>query len=385
MYTFNQQGFTRPHSVDRRVDRFIKTDYSVSDAAVLELVAYYRGEPVTEWLVELGRGCYCERCPPPLPFRSLGNVSFKCTDSKWDSKIDIGTLCRHYELISDLYDFDPTVREVSLPFTRETVENVMSFEVACLLYQAEGELLECLMFLRPKRTETYLQFKWPTMSEDFARFIGRGLEKETRMHLSKFARVFPDEELYPILQWAVTLGQRGVLYSLLKVKAPSVLLWCLANGESSGRREQYAYDIVTLIRECDFTDQVQVMRPWRMCWDLGDGEPEESIEKIKYDVPKRLRKACWLALRESTDSSDYRRLLAAFRIRSRSLENEEVVVHIPFDMPISSYHRSRQVVSTLLERLRAIDATFTIEMEGRVMDEIYARTWSRIGLGDDEE
>lgn len=355
MKTF--RGLVRYYTVDKSVDKFINTNINVSDRMIQELLAYYRGEPVTSWIVNTARKCYCGRKSPlPKLIFGLGTITFECSDTTLKTDYDVSTVCRHYEYLSDLYEFDPTIRVFTLPFSSETVERAVTIRDdsdARHMYDMTDELLACIKFLRPKMTETYLYYNWHSMDEEFARHIGRDLTRETKLSLGQFASVLPDEELYPIITWAAQLGQRDVLFSLLEEKAPSVLFWCLLNGESY-REDTYVRDIMYMVETYSFDDKVVVLEPHSMDWNV-EYDPtlvEDSEDTRGENTPsERLKLACCLAVDNSSTVEELERTLVFFGYDSSK------GYKAPFNIVKRVYKPLPRVLIVRLEALRDLEGT----------------------------
>lgn len=351
MYSFNTYSRIRPYHVDKTLDKFIQGP-TVCDLVAQELLAYYRGEPITTSLVEVGRLSICHYGHESIPPRDdQHKITFKCSDGDLVKIVNIHTLCRQFDLIADLYELNNDVREFTLPFRRE--------ELSRAIVTTEGELegsreppIECLKFLRPRRTEYYLQYEmWNGGDEKFWRMVGSGLEEETRMHLSRFARIFPDKELYPIVDWVVRLEKSELLHRLLENKAPSVLLWCLCHLDDRDSRQR----AIDLVKKGSFNDLVPVIRPSELCSTALDNEDSNVIIQRLCSIYEEATKTV-------DDPTIYRLLLLANGLRHERIGNDKMEYIGPFGVEFDTYINYTYALHAVM-RLRVLDPSVTEDDE----------------------
>jgi hypothetical protein len=352
MYCFNQLSPIRPYHLDKGLDDFQHSTGVLTEVIAQELLAYYRGEKVTMSYVNHARRRLCHKSTVSLPEEEY-KTTVKCTDGDVELKVSMATLARNFDLLSDLYEHDPSMTEFSLPFTTEEVTRVLPCKPVLTYYMYfASPPLACLQFLRPKRTETYLQYQgWEEGDESIFRMIGSGLEEETRMYLSRFASVFPDKDLYPIVDWAVRNGNTHVLRLLLEEKAPSVLWWCLsrvANDDLNLSTE--------LVSITSFEDKVPVVMPREL----------DAEDIWSSSVAAELADNYCNALRLVDDANDVRRLLLMLGLQHPKLGNQDLPMPSPFGLKWE-LHPSEEVRAKALRRLVEVDPTFTKEMRKEVL------------------
>jgi len=260
------------------------------EGCVTEYIAYRQGLPVTKSLVqryvtdmgvdeELGE------------MKSLGNVVFECKDKSYATGLDLSTLCRHFDLIDDLWK-DGMLKQdnegnivIPIDFPYDDVWSAIRgiSRRARNLVNLTIFPYYCLRFLRPKDSSYYMRYYWHLyknqlridkdveLSEagtvSFMLDVSRGLDEDTRAHLSKYSSM-----VGPLLGPLVTHLHRWVQeyvdwvnLRILLVDRPSAYFYlvCLAHP----KRER----IIEELEHLRFTDN-------------GEGLTHKEWEKIQQEV-----------------------------------------------------------------------------------------------------
>lgn len=241
---------TRSYYVEEAWDSFIPGRIStLSQYLCEELIAYYKGENVTEKMIHQAREWICySNASPPLPIKSVGRtLIFNCTDGSADSELDVGTFVRHFEYISELYDFDPSITSVDIPFS---VIDVMalariitnhgfphSTEHTCSMSLAR--------FLRPFSISIFFDLL-RTTTDDETKFltevISKQMEPEDKAVSAHWSSIVPDERLWPLIEHLLRRNLDTVVTGLLKNRSLALLIYYITNANMK------ALDMLQLVK-----------------------------------------------------------------------------------------------------------------------------------------
>jgi hypothetical protein len=261
-YFTSRDYYRRPYRIPLpegkiHIDPYRLYNNDVSEGSVTEYIAYRQGLPVTRRLV-WDYYIDMELEGEPGDTISLGNVFFSCENGTYDTKFDLSTLGRHFELIGDMVDdksfvFDKdTSGNITIPLPYNMIDVRAALAILCWRSSDDFQPMpyRCLRFLRPKDTAYYMRYAWVTgdgglMTMDgeltrsetvefLTKIVAAGLDGDTRLYLSKYNRLTMSNTLGPLVMHI--MKDYPVCYKLLEwllVDKPSVRLYLLCEGGSS--------------------------------------------------------------------------------------------------------------------------------------------------------
>lgn len=322
----------------------------LSDGLAMELLAYYRGEPVTAHLVKsallilVADNDYTvpQEVEDKIQQQSIGTMTIESNDGLVAVEVDVGTYCRHFELIADLYEFDKAIRTVKLPFPHDEVTATLRWMWSSVGSTHPPTSFACMHFLRPKNASFYLYQKWPKQSKDetiaLARRVGSQLDNETRMANGQLSHLVPDWDLYPVASWAYNSGQLALLLTLLR-DYPSALIYYATQVENSRI-------LFLSVMGYNSADKVQVAPPANWDWGLQN-------------------KVVRGALAHARNAQLRRQFIGRLGVRHALLDNDT-------EVPIKTFGKdpspcTKPVLTYLLQSLQLLDSNFTEEASLQVM------------------
>ena len=267
---------TRPYYVDSGWDDFAPKTLPITQYQCEELLAYYRGEEVTPMIVERIRLSVCNRdAPLPLPIRSIGRaLSFECSDGLLETWVDLSTFKRHFELVSDLYDLDPSLSLIQVPFGKSVVSDLIYLVSSGSYHRLSYSLRDCLLplmkYMRPFRASAFLDtLMWSETREvDFlTEFVAPNMTWEDKLKGARWSTIVPDDSVWPLIEHLHSRNLLSVIETLLSDRPLALLIYHLLTSRIN-------MDTLSLIQRSSYEDEREVNL------DLGPINTRVMVETI---------------------------------------------------------------------------------------------------------
>ena len=253
-----------PYFVEEEWDAFNHSTIKLPEYWCIELIAYYRGEEVTRGVVTSARDFIVFKGTPlPLPIRTReGVLKFVCTDEEVTSSLSVASLARHFELISDILELDPNLSVVELPYSSRAISVVLN-TISTNYNSTEGVEAECIelaKFLRPIRFSFFARLPWKSSNDlsFLTDYVAKGMSIDEKLLSAHWAKVIPDEGIWPLMQYLLDTWQYDAIERLLGKRPTALFVTIMTENIFAQFSERRTALFLDLLKREKYEDQYEV-------------------------------------------------------------------------------------------------------------------------------
>lgn len=181
--------------------------YAITQFALGELLAFYRGEEVTPSAINAARRRFTIN--PATISEEIKSIIFNCSDGLVDTKLGAATWRRFSQYIDDYLQEYPDQVEIAIPYPSEVVKIILNQKVGV---HEISKVIGCLAHLNPKCGLAYLDYDLKNMTMKECELIFNSLSANER----RIVRAYRDRTSSPFSSLPVFLpGNENDIVSMV--------------------------------------------------------------------------------------------------------------------------------------------------------------------------